>query len=178
MQRFENLLSGKGILYQYDSYHRLIGYSEYDIAEGTQDFSAAIMYDDNSQISGAEYRFGYVLNNSADMYTGSVFYAFSYNDDGTINDCRIETEAANGTIAYRYDQLGRLSSKNYDYMDSVTGEGFSQSFQYNFTSPGYYETSAQIDYLVTQIKSGAFYTYDFTYDDDGNITKIHTEDYH
>ena len=177
MQRFENLLSGKGILYQYDSYHRLIGYSEYDIAEGTQDFSAAIMYDDNSQISGAEYRFGYVLNNSADMYTGSVFYAFSYNDDGTINDCRIETEAANGTIAYRYDQLGRLSSKNYDYMDSVTGEGFSQSFQYNFTSPGYYETSAQIDYLVTQIKSGAFYTYDFTYDDDGNITKIHTEDY-
>ena len=50
MHRFDNHLSGKGIVYDYDTENRMVGYAEFDLDDMSDIYLATILYNDKSLV--------------------------------------------------------------------------------------------------------------------------------
>ena len=77
-----------------------------------------------------------------------------------------------GRIDYQYDAFGRLNEKTYSFhLRSDSNQVYANTVGYTFTSAGN-NTSAQIRTFTSQVGNNAAVTWTYTYDGNGNITKV------
>ena len=171
LYRFDNLMSGKTLIYNYDGNQRLTGYSEFNTADMSADFSAAIQYNDKSQVEFALYQFDYSLSSNA-LIAHNLEYQYTYSEDGVVSEVELTTAGNSHSFTYGYNDYGWATQKTYD-----SKTGFKNTVQYTYYAhlleqypwvEYYRSTVTNTDNNTTS--SYTYYHYD--YDNNGNITKI------
>ncbi|MBE5888333.1 MAG: DNRLRE domain-containing protein [Lachnospiraceae bacterium] len=182
LYQFDNLLTGKSILYSYDANKRLIGHVEYDTEKLVNTFGAKFYYDDKSRLENVQYNFDYITGYfGVDNDSNSRFgYQFKYNDDDSVGLYWVLTPYANGAVTYTYDIFKRMSGKVYNFMQGTSDKQFINTVDYEFVaqpndnsnSNEPVNTSSLVHTYTSKVNEYAALTYTYTYDDNGNITKI------
>ena len=177
----ESTESGRLYLYNYDSNGQLIGYTECGKdanGEYTSQLQNFYVYDEKDRIDYWQGSFDYVANGTT--YFDAVGYGYGYRDYGSsdsstnigeLNEFTVYQPGLNGSteISYTYDDFYRLSEKEM----SAAG-AFSITTGYTFRRTGY-KTSTLVSSYTSTVTVGTTSTvtsYSYTYDADGNITKI------
>ena len=187
LYRFDNLVSKESIIYEYDANKRLVGFVEFDTDEMSSALSAAIEYNDKSQISGLEYSFDYTYLLQRTSGAGWT-YAYDYNNDGSVkstifnvitySDTTSDDVTTDGTIDYTYDRFNRLVQKIYTLESNyetgiVTRTGnFTNTVNYTYVVDSGNNTSLFVKSYQSQVNANTATTYTYDYDKNGNITKI------
>ena len=176
--RFDNLLTNQSIIYEYDANHRLAGFVEFDTDEMTNALSAAIKYNNKSQIEVLAYYFDYSYQLLRVSGNG-VSYEYAYNDDGSVKSTGVEGIATDGTIDYTYDAFRRLSKKVYRYTSAFDGNlqgvwgTFTNTVEYTYkVNESNGKTSPLVEKFTSKINNSAAQSYTYEYDYNGNITRI------
>ena len=177
LYRFDNLISKQSIIYEYDTNKRLVSFVEFDTEDASNSMSAAVKYNDKSQITKLSYAFDYgysVLRVSGE----DLSYFYDYHDDGSIRITRLEGSIADGTINYAYDSFKRLTQKVFDYTSTYEDTyisrtvRFTNTVSYEYLTDENNHTSLLIQFYHSQVNDNAKATYEYEYDDNGNIIKI------
>ena len=172
LYRFENLLSGKNTVYKYDTAGKLIAFIEYDGDEMVNEFSSSMYYNDEGKLQMVWYSLDYSFASGTADHSPNYFY--SYNPDGSLKNTNVDAVTATGNIQYSYDSYNRLTGKTSDfYLTADSTKRFTNTVGYTFSSSGSY-TSAQVASYTSKVGSNDELKYTYTYDGNGNITKITT----
>ncbi len=172
LYRFENLLSGKNTVYKYDTAGKLIAFIEYDGDEMVNEFSSSMYYNDEGKLQMVWYSLDYSFASGTADHSPNYFY--SYNPDGSLKNTEVDAVTATGNIRYIYDTYNRLTGKTSDfYLTADSTKRFTNTVGYTFSSSGSY-TSAQVASYTSKVGSNDELKYTYTYDGNGNITKITT----
>ena len=102
-----------------------------------------------------------------------IYYGYSYLPDSSLSSCWVDTDVTNGKIHYNYDTYKRVTSKVYDfYVKSASAtRRFTNTVSYTFSTNGKHG-SAQVASYTSGVNKDAAVTSTYTYDGNGNITKI------
>ena len=103
MHRFDNHLSGKGIVYDYDTEKRMVGYAEFDLDDMSDIFSATILYNDKSLVNAVYYDIEYSYTTG--IADNEYYYRYVYNHDDTLKYTALKTLVVDGRINYTYDTI-------------------------------------------------------------------------
>ena len=164
----EDLDSGEGHMYSYDSEGRMSGYIKYSLSDSTIDTSADYTYDQRSRLDSIDVSFVYTAGTTKTYsYLG---YGYTYNDDDALTDLSINLANPGEekvTLKYTYDNLYRLSGKTYSYQS-----GYTNTVGYVYKDRGTSYTTGQVSQYSTKINNNTATTYTYTYDINGNITQI------
>ena len=164
----EDLESGEGHMYSYDSEGRMSGYIRYSLSDSTIDTSADYTYDRRSRLDSIDVSFVYTAGTTKTYsYLG---YGYTYNDDDALTDLSINLANPGEekvTLKYTYDNLYRLSGKTYSYQS-----GYTNTVGYVYKDRGTSYTTGQVSQYSTKVNSNTTTTYTYTYDINGNITQI------
>ena len=178
LYRFENRLTGKSIVYQYDINKRLTSYMEYSTADAAQEFYATILYDDKSRVSQTKY--GITYTRSTGVFSSEILYEFGYTDEGAVASYSLSVGPTTGTITYAYDDFDRLTEKVIRGTTRDEHGSFVNTVNYEFSSAQFREdgqtvmgTSVQVSKYTSTVGTTST-EYSFEYDDNGNITRIQT----
>ena len=161
---FTNHLDGTSIEYEYDVHGRFVSASETNSSDLNYKNEYKVNnYDADGRVTRTTGTINY-LSNSA--YTPlSVGYLYTYNNDGTLKEERILSSAVPTTIVdYYYDSFNRTTKVDRRI------DGFRYTTEY-----GYYFDSNKTNGFVSEVINtinGSSTTYNYTYDSNGNITKI------
>ena len=161
---FTNHLDGTSIEYEYDVYGRFISASETSSSDPNYRNEYEVNdYDADGRVTSTTNTINYLYNS---VYTPlSVGYQYTYNNDGTLKEERILSSAVPTTIIdYYYDSFNRTTKVDRRI------DGFRYTTDYT-----YYLKSNNTNELVSEVTNtinGASTTYNYTYDSNGNITKI------
>ena len=170
LYRYDNLLTGKSIIYKYDTVGKLINFIEYDIDDMINEFSSTMFYNDEGNLSSLFYTLDYAFGSGTADH--SIHYYHAYTTEGSLNYYSVDTNVTNGKIDYNYDTYMRVTSKVYDfYVKSDSSKRFTNTVSYTFSSYGSH-TSAQVASYTSQVNSNSAVTSTYAYDGNGNITKI------
>ena len=128
--------------------------------------STVTTYDEQSRIHTISHSQDYALtSSSANLVTK---YTYNYNDKNNLSEMTLTS----GSVSYRfvpsYDALERVNSRTTS-MTTASGT-VTNTLTYGFTSSGT-NRSLQVAQLVSKVGSNTT-TYNYTYDSNGNITKI------
>ena len=177
--------SGRKYQYSYNSRGQLIGYTELAVRENAYtDLSQSFFwYDDLNRLDYAQTTFRYAVGDTnylseADYYD-AVGYGYTYDNsasgrDGSGVGALIELEIFGGglhhgaTISYGYDSMYRLTEKTTTANENA---GFSQTVNYGYRQLGSGRTTGQVSSYRSEV-NGAATAYTYTYDSNGNITRI------
>ncbi len=163
LHSIDDLLSGRTTVYSYDADDRLIGSSEYDTEDMKNDIGIFIFYNDKNLVSSLNHRFEY--STASSMAQLNTSHSFSYNNDGTLKSSVISDGNTDLIIEnYTYDAFDRLSTVTHTY-SGFTGR---RSYSYKVVDG---KTSGLVSAYQSVIK-GTSTSYSYTYDANGNITKI------
>ena len=168
LNRFEDARNGETYLYEYDAAGRLRSYVRYD-GDAVINFAGAVTYLANGAVGSTKYSGIYLVGTTtAEM---NLSYGYSYNEDGSLSMLQIESNSASGESAFTYDKFGRLTQAETTF-DSGTNTtiDFSMQKAYTYLTEGDAATGLVSTYTTTV--GGVARTYTFTYDVNGNITKI------
>ena len=177
----ESTESGRLYLYNYDSKGQLIGYTECGKdanGEYTSQLQNFYVYDEKDRIDYWQGSFDYVANGTT--YSDAVGYGYDYRDYGSgdsstnigeLNEFTVYQPGLNGNaeISYTYDDFYRLKNKTLN-----AAGAFSITTGYTFRGTSY-KTSTLVSSYTSTVSgaSGTVVTsYSYTYDVDGNITRI------
>ena len=168
---FEHVQTGNTIVYQYDASNRLIGYSEYDGADPTSPFTSTILYDDKGRVSSQNQHFVYMLESV--LAGSSVKYSYQYDEAGQLDQYYIDYAGNMAYIDYAIDDFGRLYKKEY-----FLGNSFEHRMIYRYDYPGYSQLAqhTNVVYVTSRTNTGESKTYEYTYNDQNNISKIVYDD--
>lgn len=177
--------SGRKYQYSYNSRGQLIGYTELAVRENAYtDLSQSFFwYDDLNRLDYAQTTFRYAVGDTnylseADYYD-AVGYGYTYDNsasgrDGSGVGALTELEIFGGglhhgaTISYGYDSMYRLTEKTTTANENA---GFSQTVSYGYRQLGSRRTTGQVSSYQSEV-NGAATAYTYTYDSNGNITRI------
>ena len=177
--------SGRKYQYSYNSRGQLIGYTELAVRENAYtDLSQSFFwYDDLNRLDYAQTTFRYAVGDTnylseADYYD-AVGYGYTYDNsasgrDGSGVGALTELEIFGGglhhgaTISYGYDSMYRLTEKTTTANENA---GFSQTVSYGYRQLGSRRTTGQVSSYRSEV-NGAATAYTYTYDSNGNITRI------
>ncbi len=184
LYRFDDLLTGKSIVYKYDTSGRMTTFSEFDTESMKNSFVKTYNYDDNSRLSWETgcLNYGY----ASKIGTHTMIYGYSYTSGGAISqfiiDSYAESEPSDDeysvisqlNVGYQYDVYNRLTKKLYTFRPDGNSElGYTGSEEYTYTSsPNDLYTFSQISSYTSKIGDHTALTSNFSYDAKGNITKI------
>ena len=172
LYRFDNLMSGKTLIYQYDGNRRMTGYAEFNTSDMSAELSAAIQYNEKSQIETVSYSFDYVFSSNNTAAAHNLEYVYTYGDNDAVTELELKTENKTHSFKYEYNDYGWAEWKTYD-----SKTGFKNTVQYTYYAhlleqypwvEYYRSTVTNTDNNTTS--SYTYYHYD--YDNNGNITKI------
>ena len=156
-------------VYKYDNDGRFVGFIEYDNDDFYHDLSSQISYNDKGLVDLVYYTVNHLNGVSEDASNWSYFYA--YDSSSLINYVDIDTPSGGGEESFTYDIYDRVSGKVYSgYVSGSSTIGFENEVEYTYTESGD-NTSAQIATYESAV-NGSSVTYTYTYDKNGNITKI------
>lgn len=177
--------SGRKYQYSYNSRGQLIGYTELAVRENAYtDLSQSFFwYDDLNRLDYAQTTFRYAVGDTnylseADYYD-AVGYGYTYDNsasgrDGSGVGALTELEIFGGglhhgaTISYGYDSMYRLTEKTTTANENA---GFSQTVSYGYRQLGSGRTTGQVSSYRSEV-NGTATAYTYTYDSNGNITRI------
>ncbi len=168
LARVDNILTGKSTAYKYDTDGKLVAFVEYDTGDFTNEFSSTMFYNDEGKIDLLWYTIDYSYSGGTDDHDFRYFY--SYNPDGSLDSYDVTARNVSGSISYSYDVFKRLDGKVYHYGNYTNTVGYTYS---TYTSGSLTRTSSQVATYSSRINSGTTVTSTYTYDGNGNITKIH-----
>ena len=162
---FENHLTGEVTEYSYTTGGKLDSVVTGRKSDWETTYSERYAYNDEGRIP---YSYNYV---SYDCFgvnqLKTVTNNYTYDNDGKIISLQIQTAGiANRTVRNAYDSYNRLTRKT----NTPIGSGYGNTVEYT-----YKETQANTSGEVSSYTStvnGSTLTYTYTYDDNGNITKI------
>ena len=170
VHRFENLLTGTGIYYQYNTDGKLFSYTEYDIDEIINTFGASFYYDEKDRLGSMYYSGDYSHSSGITNYTLDYFYSYTVKD--ALNYYMVDTETTSGKIDYSYDVYDRLHERVVDfYLTSDTTSRYTNTVSYTFEETEY-GTSSQVKTYTSVVNDNTGVTYNYEYDYNGNITRI------
>ena len=167
--------NGETTVYVYDDMGRTIHSGVYDTATYENVYCKHVSYGEESRVSSFADEISYTVG-SAD--STRLRYTYTYDDAGRISKLVLSDGATISntdiaTITPTYDNFGRTESKVMDF-NINSSDAFYNSLTYDYKSSGTNE-SMLVSQLVSGVgKSGvtSSTTYNYTYDDNGNITKI------
>lgn len=177
----ESTESGRLYLYKYDSKGQTIGYTEWGKDESgsyTSLLQNLYNYDDESRIDYWHGTFEYLSNGTTHSdVIGQEYDYLDYSREsetsiGEMNKLTVLEAGLNrkSTISYEYDAFYRLTGKTLD-----TAGALSITANYTFREVSH-KTSMLVSNYASSIKIGDTIidssSYTYTYDVDGNITKI------
>ena len=168
--KFIDNVDDRSIIYKYDANGRLTSFSEYSNGEFYHNFTSLCNYDENGRLSITDYELNFTNDGALDSYNWEYYY--TYESDGRLSQTRIRNEKTDGYETYTYDDHKRVSKKvNSFSVTDNTSTHFTNQIDYTFSSL-YGWTSGQIATYTSKVNSGTALTYTYTYDQNGNITKI------
>ena len=177
LYRFDNLVSKQSIIYEYDINKRLVSFVEFDTEDASNSMSAAVQYNDKSQITKLSYAFDYGYN-ILRVSGEDLSYSYFYNDDDSLRLTYLSGSIADGTISYDYDGFNRLEQKVFDYASTYEDTyisrtvRFTNTVSYEYLTDENNHTSLLIQFYRSQVNDNAEATYEYEYDNNGNIIKI------
>lgn len=164
MCKFNDHVNNRVFRYKYDDQNRMTGFIE---SSGNTNLASTVTtYDEQSRIHTISHSQDYALTSaSANLVTK---YTYNYNDKNNLSEMTLTS----GSVSYRfvpsYDALERVSSKTTS-MTTASGT-VTNTLTYGFTSSGT-NRSLQVAQIVSKVGNRTT-TYNYTYDSNGNITKI------
>ncbi len=153
-------MSGIETVYTYDGGGRLLSEVRYDSDEMVYDFTKRVSYDSEGKVSEVNRKMDYAIDASEDYFFHQNLYY--YNAEGSLNRETVSVGGNGVTVNYTYDNFDRLVEKSGD-------NGITTSYEYREFGTN------QTDLLVssyTNTINGVDSTYTYTYDKNGNITRI------
>ena len=157
-------ISGEGRIYTYDTAGRLSSIVSYSSSDMEADLSEQYFYNDQNQISLISYM--YDFGNTELNYLRS----YTYLGSGNVGEVRLNILDKTSTISYLYDGLERLIGKNSAYKFGTANTfRISEVFEYKANGTG---TTNRIESFTSTVNNSLSTEYDFTYDDEENITSI------
>ena len=171
VHEFIDNLNGRSTVYKYDNNNRLVGFIEYENGDLYHDYSSNIFYNDHSDISAIYYDINH-LNGSS---TGASEWSYHYTYDNTsklVEYVTVRTPTTRGGEDYYYDNLNRVY-KNVTSLYVTSNSSVSFTNQIDYTYKGYRDyTDSWVSTYTSTVNNGTALTYTYTYDQNGNITKI------
>lgn len=162
--RVDDVLTGTYTVYQYNTSGALMEVIQVDATNHVDSFFT-YTYNDQNALHTAKFNYKYDVGSETEL--GIVLYSYEYDDSNILESYTIGSAgtAADGNIAFMYDDIGRTIQKN-TYLTGFTNE----------TEITFVEKIQQSTSLISTFKStinqGTTTTYTFTYDIRGNITRI------
>lgn len=153
-------------LYKYDESGKLIHSVLYDKETYLTAYSKEVYYTDEGKVKLFSDNFDYNLSSL------TLMYSYAYNDDTqNIEKLTIRGDKLVGEINPVYDNFGRTKNKTVKFSVS-SSQVFKSNYEFTYVSG----TDGEQSFLVSQQKNTVndtvTGTYNFTYDDMGNITQI------
>ncbi len=173
VHEFIDNINGRSTVYKYDNNDRLIAFIEYENDDFYHDFSSQIFYNDQGLLSSVYYDVNHLNGSAVDATGWSYFHA--YDDSSKLIDyVTIRTPTTAGGEYYYYDDYDRVYQKvNSLYVSGNSSVKFRNQIDYTYKEySGYTATSNWISTYTSTVNDGTALTYTFTYDQNGNITKI------
>ena len=121
-------------------------------------------------MSLADYKINYA-NGTDTPAAATIRYSYSYNTDGSLTSVNLSSPNVSGSETFAYDVFDRVSSKTNSYQNKTTSVWFTNETDYTYSEYNS-RTSGQISSYTSTINDGTSITYTYTYDQNGNITKI------
>ncbi len=169
LYKYTDVENGKSTVYKYDSHGKLLTSAEYSIDDMHEDHTVEFAYNSDNRID-------YVVNslsqpvNDASNSTSWV-YQYAYRDDGYVSHSTIVTEYLTVMQTYNHDRQYRKLDDYVSYVDQENCVSMLDGYvAYTYkTVDGY--TTGLVETYTSQI-NGSSLTYTYTYDSNGNITKV------
>ncbi len=167
--------NGTVTVYKYDSEGKTIQSYIYDTATYDKLYSTEIFYDSDSRVSKIRQNYGYTYWDG--LTNDDTSYVYNYNDTtGYLTGLTILSDHIRGNISSTFDNFGRADRKIVDF--EVNGvQSFYNTLTYQYTENGNFVTG-QVSQVTSEVRHRqttgvvSTTTYDYTYDDNGNIVKI------
>jgi len=160
VHKIENLLSETVTLYKYDTNNRVIGVNEYTATDAYNDLGITLSYDEQSRVDSMQQTLRFATTGGF-VGTYRLQYTYHYDkNDGKINKVTMSGTSAAGNINYTYDAFDRLVTKLYGNVSN----------SYTYKDSGNNTTAQVATHTITV--GGTATTATYTYDANGNITKI------
>jgi RHS repeat-associated protein len=146
-------------------------------------FDTVKRYDDVGLLATTSYsyddagRLHTLTNTPNDLGVSAIEYTYGYDKDNQITSVT-NSANSNENVAYTYDSLGQLTAATYAN-DSATNESYSYDPNGNRTASTTAAATDSSDTVTYTLRSDGYGnnqiasdgTYDYTYDDEGNLTK-------
>ena len=163
--------AGRSTVYKYDTNDRLVGFIEYENNNSYQDFSSEISYNDKGLLYATNYKINHLDGDEVDC-TPWRYYRFYDTSGQQIKRVSIDTYTVDGDERYYYDGYDRLTSQTNSFsVSGNTSVKFTNQIDYTYVISGYY-TSSLVKTYTSTVNGGTPLTYTYTYDQNGNITKV------
>ena len=164
LNRFVDLLENKQYLYKYDDQARMVGFVE--SSNSVNLASSTVTYDEQSRIHLLSFRKDYSTFSSAANL--KLTYQYNYNDRNELSKTSLETGHSSFVFTPSYDALNRVSSVSTKVTSG--SNTITATTAYSYTSNGT-NRSMQVSQVISTVGSNST-TYNYTYDNNGNITQI------
>ena len=168
-------------LYKYDAEGKLVNSYLYDSETYLNQYGSHIYYDDQSRISMVFHYIDYscpAAGYHGTTYSDSSYYSYWYDaTTGNLSQLTISGDYLRGTIKPTYDNFGRTDHKEIDF-NVNNSNAFYNYLNYAYKNDGTRNESGLIAQLISEIRMNSdtslisTTTYNYTYDDNGNITQI------
>ncbi|MBO5207041.1 MAG: hypothetical protein J6C09_05595 [Clostridia bacterium] len=154
-------INGKTRVYRYGVGNKLLGVVDYDNSDLVHDFSIALTYDEKDRLYVENQHLNYT--HGGNVVSDDVQYLYTYTDDGKLSKMEINASAMSSMI-YSYDSFDRLTRKRlYLGMSDFTTQ-YTYREKTNLTNTEISRYTFSLD--------GDARTYDYSYDSNGNITRV------
>ena len=162
-------------VYEYDMLGKLVKTYGYDQDTYQNLMATDVMYDKESRVIGTKFYWDYL--SSTGVATEQMDHSYAYSGaTGNLSSATITSGGLVGTITPTYNNLGQTTARTLVLQKSSGTRLFynQQSFTYESGSSGYSGRVSQFTQTVgrTTASSVTTTTYRYTYDANGNITKI------
>ena len=172
--KFVDNIAEKTTKYKYDVNNRVVGIVEYKNGEVHHAYASQYVYDDQGQLEET-----YLFQNLSETDAAIQSYLYTYEADGRLKRVNITSTAstysqfiAAGTEAYEYDVYDRVQTQTNSFRPYASGStGFTNEIGYTYKTYSD-RTSSWVATYTSTVNGGTPLTYTYTYDQNGNITKI------
>jgi len=177
-------VSNEVTLYRYDSENKLVSSYVYDRDTYLNLYGTYITYDEESRVSVITQSYDYEA--STGVATGNTVYTYTYCDggenvteaNGTIEELLVQAGNLTAHISPTYNNLGQVTARLTGVIANSDDYVFINNTTYSYATSTGGSRSSLVSQLISSVRPNnsadpvSVTTYSFTYDDNGNITKI------
>ena len=166
----EDVTSDVGYLYSYDGDDRVEGYTQYRLSDKTNTLAINYKYDEKSRLFEAVTTMDYYVGTSKSDWKQIEQFLYDDNTDLLTNYQAVFSNTNGNNLAgvFGYDAVQRLTTKTYTLSKGTSSVQNQIGYIYNDATNAY---GSQIQKYTTTIGVNTS-TYAYTYDANGNITRI------